>query len=61
MALNPISNYGFHFAMSMNYLEATAWNSFAEIINKFLGNIKDDGFIDIVQHYLDSFAPLVAT
>ncbi|GBN18852.1 hypothetical protein AVEN_188289-1 [Araneus ventricosus] len=35
-----------------------AWNSFKEVVNKFLGNYKDPNFKQIVQSMLENFKKL---
>ena len=43
-----------NFVLSMNEIEATAWNAFVEVVTKFLGNIKHDTYVDIVQNFIQS-------
>ena len=47
-----------NFVLSMNEIEATAWNAFVEIVTKFLGNIKHDSYVVIVQNFIQSFHAL---
>jgi len=47
-----------NFVLSMNEIEATAWNAFVEVVTKFLGNIKHDTYVDIVQNFIQSFHAL---
>ena len=39
----------------MNTTEAAAWTSFVSLTQKFLGNIRDDNYKDIVKNCLNSF------
>ena len=43
-----------NFVLSMNEIEATAWNVFVEVVTKFLGNIKHDSYVDIVQNLIQN-------
>ena len=44
-----------NFELSMNDIEAAAWKSFVELINNFLGNVKSENYVIIVQTCLENF------
>ena len=44
-----------NFVHKMNVAEATAWKSFVQLTQKFLGNIRDDNYKEIVKNCLASF------
>jgi hypothetical protein len=39
----------------MNIVERNAWTAFKNVIEKFLGNHKDEGYENIVRNMLDNF------
>jgi hypothetical protein len=45
----------YSFIDTMTEIEKNAWNAFKEIVKKFLGNIKDPLYKEIVRNMLDNF------
>jgi hypothetical protein len=43
------------FTDMMTEIEEDAWNAFKEVVKKFLGNIKDHLYKEIVRNMLDNF------
>jgi hypothetical protein len=43
------------FTDRMTEIEGDAWNAFKEVVKKFLGNIKDPLYKEIVRNMLDKF------
>jgi len=43
------------FTATMTEIEEDAWNVFKEVVKKFLGNIKDPLYKEIVRNMLDKF------
>ena len=43
------------FRDTMTKIEEDAWNAFKEVLKKFLGNIKDPLYKEIVRNMLDKF------
>jgi hypothetical protein len=43
------------FAHTMTEIEEDAWNAFKEVVKKFLGNIQDPLYKEIVKDILDTF------
>jgi hypothetical protein len=43
------------FTDTMTEIKEYAWNAFKEVVNKFLGNIKDPLYKEIVRNMLDKF------
>jgi hypothetical protein len=43
------------FADTMTKIEEDAWNAFKEVVKKFLGNIKNPIYKEIVRNMLDKF------
>ena len=43
------------FVKSMNAIESAAWNSFVEVVQKFLGNHKASNYKQLVMHMLKCF------
>ena len=44
-----------NFENLMNNVERSAWNSFKDVVTKFLGNQKDQDFENIVKNYVVQF------
>ena len=44
-----------NFTDTMTEIEEDAWNAFKEVVKKFLGNIKDHLYKEIVRNMLDKF------
>ena len=47
-----------NFENVMNDVERSAWNSFKDVVTKFLGNQKDSDFENIVKNMLCNFKNL---
>jgi hypothetical protein len=47
------------FTDTMTEIEEVEWNAFKEVVKKFLGNIKDSLYKEIVRNMLDKFKLLV--
>ena len=43
------------FTYTMTEIEEDTWNTFKEVVKKFLGNIKDPLYKEIVRNMLDKF------
>jgi hypothetical protein len=43
------------FTDTMTEIEEDAWNAFQEVVKKFLGNIKDSLYKEIVRNMVDTF------
>jgi hypothetical protein len=43
------------FTDTMAEIEDDAWNAFNEVVNKFLGNLKDTLYKEILRNMLDKF------
>jgi hypothetical protein len=46
------------FTDTMTEIEEDAWNAFKEVVKKFLGNVKDPQYKEIVRNMLDKFKHL---
>ena len=46
------------FVSTMNHIELEAWESFVDVAQKFLGNVKDPNYVQLIHRMLKSYRRL---